>query len=117
MTEQLKPCPFCGGKAKTHHYSTTVISYGIYVMCKDCMTSSKYYDTKRQAIEAWNKRAYPRPKGKWLRYDREGNAYECSLCHEVWQLMEGTPAENKMKYCQSCGAEMTYSEDEEEAEA
>ena len=48
-----------------------------------------------------------RPKGRWLQHDAdEANAWECSICHHVWQLMDGTPAENGMNYCQQCGSEM-----------
>ena len=54
----LKPCPFCGSNRvnaiehKFHHLSN---SYG--VKCFNCKTESyQYFDTKQEAIEAWNRR-------------------------------------------------------------
>lgn len=34
------------------------------------------------------------------------NAWECSYCGLTWQLTEGNPIENGMKYCPSCGKEI-----------
>ena len=51
---ELKPCPFCGGKAKLHK-----AIHGKYWV--ECTTLGeldfyiKYYDTPEEAIEAWNK--------------------------------------------------------------
>lgn len=63
--EELKPCPFCGGKAyivevesHTHMIGSAMISYngGAFVECSDC-TCAISADTKAEAIEAWNRRA------------------------------------------------------------
>ena len=48
MTD-LKPCPFCGGKAH-------IIHEGYWIMYEDCQSESGYYETKEEAIEAWNRR-------------------------------------------------------------
>ena len=32
--------------------------------------------------------------------------YECSHCGEGWTLIDGTPKENNMEYCNRCGAQM-----------
>lgn len=51
MNEDLKPCPFCGGKANAF------ICGRIFVVeCESCGTSSDRFDTKDEAIEAWNGR-------------------------------------------------------------
>ena len=43
----------------------------------------------------------------WVLYeDEETNAWECSACHEVQWLMEGSPFDNKWYYCPFCGATM-----------
>ena len=55
MPEKLKPCPFCGGRA----YLSERISGGYYVECESingCLAESGNYDTRGQAIEAWNRR-------------------------------------------------------------
>ena len=57
---ELKPCPFCGGKAKiieVADYSSTGGSYW-NVLCKLLNCCAQYGETKRQAISAWNKRSY-----------------------------------------------------------
>lgn len=54
MTEQLKPCPFCGGKVRLES------SHGFnYVLCEKC--ESEYYPASfgdgKKAVAAWNKRS------------------------------------------------------------
>ena len=45
--------------------------------------------------------------GKWILYeDKDTNAWKCSVCHEVVQLMDGSPFENGWHYCPHCGAKM-----------
>jgi Lar family restriction alleviation protein len=56
MKEELKPCPFCGKKAKLHRL------FGLpkfwKVSCKNfyCAGMTKCYREKQLAIAAWNKR-------------------------------------------------------------
>lgn len=56
---ELKPCPFCGGKAKLIY-----IGFMSVVKCQKCGAFGEvvpdYYeqgDGKTEAIEAWNRRA------------------------------------------------------------
>lgn len=56
--EELKPCPFCGSdrvnviEHKFHHLTN---SFG--VKCFNCKTESyQFFDSRKEAIEAWNKR-------------------------------------------------------------
>ena len=52
MTDELKPCPFCG-------WSATVRSYGKeawYVICCGCNIRKGIYPTREKAIEKWNER-------------------------------------------------------------
>ena len=59
----LKPCPFCGGKAKivTNGEIPKSKYYFVDVLCEDMncrgCSSCLEYKTKRQAISAWNRRA------------------------------------------------------------
>ena len=49
--------------------------------------------------------------GDWLLYEDEyTNAWECSSCHEVVQLMDGSPFENGWHYCPYCGLRMEKEE-------
>ena len=55
MSDKLKPCPFCGGKAIIDGCDDTLWS----VICKKCAASIDYNETKQEAIEAWNRRVQP----------------------------------------------------------
>lgn len=63
MTNDLKPCPFCGGRAemgiKSGDYGYTPDIY--YVKCKRCiakveMVSNNYKNLSKAVANAWNKR-------------------------------------------------------------
>lgn len=62
MSEELKPCPFCGGKAVVH------VNDGVRVMCTECGAKTKGlvdgYSQGRpmgsainSVVKAWNRRA------------------------------------------------------------
>ena len=46
--------------------------------------------------------------GRWEERDDGfgGTYYHCSVCGEDWCTIDGTPAENGMRYCPQCGARM-----------
>lgn len=52
MSEQLKLCPFCNGKASI---AWNANSY--YVMCGSCRLTTEILDTHEEAAKAWNTRA------------------------------------------------------------
>ena len=60
---ELKPCPFCGGKAfmeviEPHeHFIADLPDYGggAFIECTNC-TCSMSAKTEEKAIEAWNRR-------------------------------------------------------------
>jgi len=72
MSEELKPCPFCGGEAHIHEHYTfggyvpkeypnnEPLGYAIGCSKYDCRGKREntgfLYDTEAQAIEAWNTR-------------------------------------------------------------
>ncbi len=62
----LKPCPFCGGEAKMHHWRCSYGNNDIYpfqVMCEDCKTRFGAFKlnqitlTEKEAAGVWNRRA------------------------------------------------------------
>jgi len=53
MTE-LKPCPFCGGKAKIYKYAGSDIRTR-YIMCTCCGMGTDRM-REEEAIEKWNRR-------------------------------------------------------------
>ena len=74
----LKPCPFCGGKAflEDHHraFINAQTSIVAFVRCKVCNARSPRFkvadfghtshsgEANRKAIEAWNRRTNPDEK-------------------------------------------------------
>lgn len=74
MDEELKPCPFCGGKAKVKATKKEHIGFTIWCACESCECGARTVgfcpdtnredDTleniercKKRAIKAWNRRA------------------------------------------------------------
>ena len=55
--EELKPCPFCNGKAKVEE-QTDIFFRAFVCRCKKCGVSQPYpkYESEELAIEAWNRR-------------------------------------------------------------
>ena len=58
---ELKPCPFCGGEAKLREttYGNNIGAYFVYCANRDCEVSPStgYRRFRKEAIEAWNRRA------------------------------------------------------------
>lgn len=50
--EKLKPCPFCGGRARTG----TDGEEGHTVFCTSCKVETDAYADKKTAIKVWNRR-------------------------------------------------------------
>lgn len=53
---ELKPCPFCGGKAEVNHVSLGGYQTGYDVRCPDCGCGTDYAEEKQEVITAWNTR-------------------------------------------------------------
>ena len=56
MTEELKPCPFCGGEAETFNPFDNIAGTWC-VICCECACASGFEQTETEATEAWNTRA------------------------------------------------------------
>lgn len=52
MTEELKPCPFCGGEAEVRMFTATLI----FVQCKNCLAGSTAFNSEDEAVKVWNRR-------------------------------------------------------------
>jgi DNA-directed RNA polymerase subunit RPC12/RpoP len=57
--------------------------------------------------------------GRWIdksddEYAYCENVYQCSVCGEEWDFLEGTPNQNSYHYCPNCGAKMEKEESENE---
>lgn len=62
-TPELKPCPFCGGKAQIVSFRTYIERFHgmgrkFYVNCTDCgIDGPGTHFTESDAANAWNRRA------------------------------------------------------------
>lgn len=63
MNEELIPCPFCGGEARFHdcielENDTLKGIYGgkVGVHCGVCGVATQPYESKKDAVETWNRR-------------------------------------------------------------
>ena len=96
---ELKPCPFCGGKARIGHSPNC---NDFWIICREGATyypkdmSRKY--TESEAIEAWNTRwerkcnLIPAPYREFT----IGYEYKCSVC--------GCLITDHDSYCSECVA-------------
>lgn len=65
MTEELKPCPFCGKAAILEHerqcvgYADDFTGFSMHCSNPACIGRDMFtvYKTSYEAIEAWNRRA------------------------------------------------------------
>lgn len=75
---ELKPCPFCGGEAQTNEVvgmsnENPPFGWG-WVGCQKCRVFMQYNHGergKRQAVEAWNRRADQQQPGATSANDRQ----------------------------------------------
>ena len=85
---ELKPCPFCGGKAEYE---------GLYVYCTKCYVRMPNEPDEAEAITAWNTR----------HSDREGVIEECARVAENGCLVPpdgGSPTNAERELCESIAA-------------
>lgn len=76
---KLLRCPFCGGEAGLLKGQCEIDNY---VMCLECRSKTKLYNTKASAIKAWNTRkpmqnivGRLREKAKEPMYQHHGDNY------------------------------------------
>ena len=64
------------------------------------------YDDDLDSIPAAD--VAPVRHGKWESEENifDDNTWICSVCHEPWVLIDGTPKDNYMHYCPNCGCRM-----------
>lgn len=54
--EELKPCPFCGGKFPEYIMNDSFGDFVFSIFCFECEAESGKYETREAAREAWNRR-------------------------------------------------------------
>ena len=107
MSEELKPCPFCGGEARIVQASGRML---FCVVCDDCDASGGHYFTEEDAATAWNDRAERtcRRVSEFVTYKNglTGEYREvCSACGRALR------AGSVYRYCPNCGARVVRTND------
>jgi len=94
----LKPCPFCGGKAKLCTGRAAEDAEFAQVICTDCRVQIDYFEDAyaptADAVAAWNRRAAASPHmpaDGWVLVP-EGGPVELDDCPEGLFLFGGTLA-------------------------
>lgn len=93
MSDELKPCPFCGNKdIQRYNY----VNEKFRVTCRDCRNTTKDWDGVDDAIEKWNTRVDPSPKWTYCEdaLPNEDGLYLVTLDSESvlidrWATVEG----------------------------
>ena len=115
MSEKLKPCPFCGGKASMesgrYEMDDDMFSFA-HVECLSCGACGSGFTEAEKPVEslealaadAWNRRAERTCRmskvfvyGAYKEYPDE--CYECTECGY-------TPEDENPSYCPNCGAKV-----------
>lgn len=108
MSDELKPCPFCGGAA---HASLAAYASGAtaHALCDGCGAAVLGYGRGerglRDAVKRWNRRAE--------RTCRDLNPPSCRdfECSECGESSEFTPC-FMPNYCPNCGARVEEASDD-----
>ena len=102
--EELKPCPFCGGKAELIQDETVLSFTRVRCIDADCFAGyGMVFPDKEKLIAAWNTRAERTCEIIFKSNDRPGKTvcniwFACSEC--------GYPMSSDNRYCAHCGAKV-----------
>ena len=98
MTDELKPCPFCGNEARVRAQHWDDGSHVWWVECAACEAEGMRCDDGQHAIDAWNTRAE-----RTCTMAHEGERlWLCSRCGSYYERADAYP----YKYCPRCGAKV-----------
>lgn len=108
--QKLRECPFCGGEAEGHKYTSFGMEPYFVIMCRCGARINKSSDGEK-AIEAWNTRHERTCELiKHAARDEESGIelvlYECGQCGWIVD-----PSRNE-RYCPNCGARVKEDTDE-----
>lgn len=102
MSEELKPCPFCGGQGD-YYYIMTMRKH--WIGCSNCNCATDGYDTEEEAIEAWNTRA-ERTCNATYPNDSDYRTVPIPRCSECRRPIIEYEDGGLANYCHYCGAKV-----------
>ena len=97
--EELKPCPFCGGKASLGNSGIEKCRNGDlitnwYVWCPNCGINQEIGCPAYKDKTKWAEKKI----GKWVKNHQNDNIVYCDQCY--------MPQDMPTLFCHSCGAKM-----------
>lgn len=111
MSDELLPCPFCGGEAKVdgpENHVAPGIGIGYSIFCDNddcylgCMDSPIFYHWRPDAVTAWNARAAVTDE-QFAQAVHDGRAWEPARTCRDFGGEEGTNGEGYDFACSACG--------------
>lgn len=118
MSDELKPCPFCGGEAMLFDAVGEM-----WASCKTCLASSRMHSDPIKAAAAWNARAECTCRfsleedremltekaacgpGEFVTQDMPDLLWTCSACGEQYKNgLDALPG--WLRHCPNCGAKV-----------
>lgn len=115
---ELKPCPFCGGRAIMKIQKHIPNGYDYTPTCQDPSCAgrlTKKWTNETVAIEAWNKRMSGSAEKSSIvertakvEEVEKPNVFKCSGCG---QYFHSTAWGSPVTYCSRCGAKLDWNED------
>ncbi len=103
MTDELKPCPFCGGEAELQDDLGREDRVFYRAVCGDVGCQGHYCNnwsmTPEEAAGRWNARHERTCRIEWK---NEVFAFVCSDCDRMAMMPPGS----KPKFCPNCGAKV-----------
>lgn len=103
---ELKPCPFCGGRAAVAQNASVFLDYRVY--CKRCGAETGMYTTAIKAVRCWNTREERTcraiPNREWVEKPECG--VDCHTCSECGKVLFYDANEDCPRYCPNCGAKV-----------
>lgn len=100
MSEELKPCPFCGStEVYVEEYEHHPGAMRWRVLCAGCMAGidTGIRQSMGQAVQDWNRRAERTCLAKPYEVDGETGFYDCIECEC------GEVNDVSARYCNGCG--------------
>lgn len=98
MTDNLAPCPFCGGEPKLRTHRSGEDSMECYVECLRCEVRTTYYEDAYAPIDdatgAWNRRTPP-PSTHVLPIELNGVSAALDYGKGLWRTCTGCHESNE----------------------
>lgn len=117
MSNELKPCPFCGNKYLWLEDIGIRGTARYYVICTTCGAKSNFEKTPEEAMKKWNERGEQTcsitdlNSGEVADYECREHIKHCESCHHdfgyvLYNEDGDTWMDEQPRFCPNCGAKV-----------